>query len=191
MKNTTRILFLLFITGLLPFVIACNSKNSNTDSNQEAKVYVDYCDYELLDSIGKTLIPDLIDSISINKKSDLMGYYDPKMSRIEHFQINNYIGIFFALDIEYILGLNYLTQNRHKITEKYMCSVPLYEYGVIVRNFNDSIDNDTLHYSDVVNIQQIYRNWWELNKNRPLDSLQKDWDNNIRPLNKECGYCWR
>jgi len=167
----------------------CNDKSKK--NNQQLIPVFDYCDYELLDSIGKSLIPQLIDSISINKKSPLMGYYDNKRSTFVDFQINNYEGIEYALKIEYILALNFLNNHYNEIEDSCLCAVPIYNFGIISRVNNDSVMYDTLSYSDMKDIQRIYREWWDANKNKSLDSLQKDWDNNIRPLDNDSSYCWK
>lgn len=181
-----------YITGLfILFVFAgCNSGHNVSDNSKQIAT-IDYCDEKVLDSIGKLLIPYLIDSISINRKAEIVGYVDSKSSTFQKFQINNYYGINYAFDIECILGLNQLIQKKTMYNIPTICSIHLYEFGVILSREHETNEYDTLKYSDIINIQEIYREWWSKNKDRPLDSLQKDWDNNIRPLNSNCGYFWK
>ena len=180
----------LFLSTLVLFLFSCSNFNKNANHNEYSLNDIDFCDIELVDSIGKEIIPNLIDSISINRKEQMMGYSDARNDKVDIY-LNNYTGIEFALKIEYVLCLDYLDKYRATILDSNFCAVPLLKYGLIFRTEDDTVFYEKLCYSDMLKIQKIYSDWWNENKNRPLDSLQKDWTENKKPLNVSCGYVWK
>jgi len=138
--------------------------------------------------MGKDAIPCLIDLIDINKKT-LVGFQDPKSSTIYPFTFNNQIGIKAAYLIEFILSKDSIEAIKGVEWEQKIKPYRIYQYGVIVKKENNTPVLEPLNYDDMKELKEIYSKWWQLNKEKPLELLRKEWKGNNLILNNSC-YKW-
>jgi hypothetical protein len=121
---------------------------------------------------GKSAIPCLIDLIDKDNKS-FVGCLNPLSSYIPPFIINNYIGINAAYLIELILSSNSLLGDSSTDWRDATNSFKIYHYCVIVKIKGNKPVLEPLHYHDMKAIKGIYLDWWEANKDKPIQELRK------------------
>ncbi|NLF42629.1 MAG: hypothetical protein GX587_08035, partial [Bacteroidales bacterium] len=94
-------------------------------------------------------------------------------------------------NIEHILGLNTLISERNDILDSTDCGYKIYEFGVILKKEKGVVQYKSLDYADMVKIQSLYKEWWNNNKNKSLETLQIEWQNGIKPIPDESEYIWK
>ena len=141
-------------------------------------------------SYEKKIIPFLIDKIDINKKV-LINLMHPLHSTFIIRSFENYAGFLAAYIIELIIGREELSMDN-PMNRNFMLgcggkSIKNYLYinGVIVRE-----DEQEIKFDDMKRIKQIYKNWWQKNKQNSLEELRKEWKQGNRPLSGTF-YQWR
>ncbi|MDR2854031.1 MAG: hypothetical protein LBV31_01855 [Prevotellaceae bacterium] len=185
----SKCLFLLFIMGST----SCHRRNDC------------YCDllekslssitYEEVLPLNKQIIPCLIDSIDTSTTS-LIGFKDPVSSFIGNYHFNLY-GIKYAYLVDYILSIDSIeTVNKTwnesenflhwaEETKPYR----IYNIGIIVKqDENDKPILEPLTYDDMVKIKKMYFDWWEQNKDKPIDILKEEFRKGNKIL--QLPYVW-
>jgi hypothetical protein len=123
--------------------------------------------------IGKAAIPYLIDAIDRDERG-FVGFVDVRSSDM-HLNVMNYTGISAAYMIEYLLSDSIGFQ--------------LYPRGVIVPRANGNVVYSKLSLDDVKAVKKLYRAWWEANRGKSMQELQRDWRAGKRVLNGD-HYQW-
>jgi hypothetical protein len=122
--------------------------------------------------IGKAAIPYLIDGIDRDQKG-FVGFVDVRSSNMG---LNgNYTGIKAAYMIEYLLSDSIGYQ--------------LFPLGVIVPRAHGKVVYALVSLSDMKAVKEIYQAWWEANKGKSMQELQREWRAGKRVLNGE-HYQW-
>lgn len=138
--------------------------------------------------IGKDAIPCLVDFIDMDKKT-FVGFQDPKSSTIHPFTSNNYIGIKAAYLIEFILSKDSIVTVKSDDWEQKSKPYRIHEFGVIVKIKNNEPILEPLDYEDMKVLKEIYFKWWQLNKDKPIELLRKEWKENKHILDNSY-YKW-
>jgi hypothetical protein len=146
-------------------------------------------------SLNKQIIPCLIDSIDTQRTS-FVGLVDPRSSYIENWNINQ-IGIKYAYNIDYILSRDSVEtimqtwdDNEDFVhwaerTKPYR----IYYFGVIVKqDDNGQSIFEPLTHEDMVIIKKMYSEWWEENKEKPIETLREEFKTGNRIL--KLPYVW-
>jgi hypothetical protein len=172
-------LFLFFILLVcVCFLEVCQSKfyvpelENLKNQNPTVKKKVIFELYE----DGKKSIPSLIYNISDDTEI-FNELQNPKYSFFG--EVHIYFGIFSAYMIELILGCDSLNKEMFFNNQFLFGSDDNYIYnrGNI---FNE--DKKAINKNDLLNIKQIYDNWWRKNKHKSIKQLRNDWNSNFRPL---------
>jgi len=138
--------------------------------------------YEIL-ALNKQILPCLIDSIDTQGTS-LIGFINPIFSRIENWFINQ-DGINYAYYIDYILSKDSIetvkkTWNNDDSLHWEELSRPyrIYNLGIIFKQdeYNQPI-LEPLTHEDMVKIKKMYLDWWKRNKDKPIETLRKEFRN--------------
>lgn len=180
------LIFLLFISTSISIGGNECRKISNIlfNDSSEKKKYLEI--YEM----GKEIIPCLISMIDTNKVSKV-GHINPKNSFVPScILLDNYSGIEAAYFIERIISLDKTKSDNSDSVNKEIYSFQIFNYGVIVKRGNVPNKNyPPLSLSDMKIIKKIYQKWWELNKDKSIEQLRKDWKENKHPLDGS-NYKW-
>ncbi|MEZ5425023.1 MAG: hypothetical protein R2747_02050 [Pyrinomonadaceae bacterium] len=135
--------------------------------------------------LSKEAIPALIENISNSKK--VVAYLSNPLSSGPLVR-DPPMGVFSAYLIESILG-------RERLEERTIDNIPstlgndpnnyVYWNGFIVNSQNELIKD-----GDLIEVQKIYRVWWEKNKDESICELREGWKNGERILNGK-DYEWK
>ena len=183
--------FLLFIA-----FASCKGRQNVGDYNSLEKSYLSTILQKRL-ALNKQIIPYLIDSIDIERTSFFIGFRNPTSSFIGSYHMNNQKGILDAYCIDFILSKDsietvekilsdddYLTRWQKQI-EPYR----IYGLGVIVKqDENDKPILEPLTHEDMVIIKKMYLDWWEKNKEKPIETLREEFKNGNKIL--QLPYIW-
>jgi hypothetical protein len=98
------------------------------------------------------------------------------------------VGVLSAYIVELILGRERLKSKNHdynlgvlgEYSENYV-----YWDGIIVTDKKERIKDD-----DLPEVQKVYQEWWEKNKNESICVLQENWKKGIRILDNKV-YRWK
>ena len=168
---------ILFIAILIPLT-ACKGQKKCDElykfiftNTAQKNVY-----YEI-HLMGKDAIPCLIEFMDTDKKS-VVGYKDPYSSIIEPFVFNNYIGIKAGYLIEFIIAKDSVENVSVDVWKDKLNPYRLFEYCVIVKTENNKPILEPLDYIDMKVLKEIYLKWWQLNKDKPIELLRKEWKEN-------------
>ncbi len=145
--------------------------------------------YEQALDMGKNAIPCLIGHIDVPHTSYLGDFKNPISSYIEPFLFNQ-SGIRYAYLVEFLLCKTQIEVSGSKEWSDSVQPYRLYDYGIIIKKEvgNAQLPNPLLR-EDMIVIRKIYSEWWDLNKDRPLDMLRAEYRSGNHPL-KESGYMW-
>jgi hypothetical protein len=146
-------------------------------------------------ALNKTIIPDLIDCMDIDKKS-WVGFKPPFSSYLESYHINQ-CGISYAYVIDYILTKDSIEsvnktwgEDRDILHwEEIIKPYRIYSIGVIVRqDEHENLILKPLAHDDMVNIKKMYAAWWNENKDKPIETLRKEFRSGNKIL--KLPYVW-
>jgi hypothetical protein len=129
---------------------------------------------------GKKAIPQLIEFIAVDFKADLHMLIDPWSSHMGPGASNNYAGEWAVYGINMILF-------RQGEPPKDACPWPPYgsdraKYLRVNGSIVKGKENSPVTHKDMFEIQRVYRDWWEQNKDKSIEQLRLDWKNGNRPL---------
>lgn len=154
-----------------------------------------FISYEEALYFNKRIIPCLIDSIDTPKIS-FVGFQNPINSYIGNYHFNQY-GIKYAYLVDYVLSKDSI-ETVHKTwndnedfihwsenTKPYR----VYNVGVIVKqNINGKTTSEPLTHDDMVLIKKMYLEWWNKNKNKPIEIIRGEFRNGKKIL--QLPYIW-
>jgi hypothetical protein len=153
--------------------------------------------YEEALSLNKQIISCLIDSIDTQRRLFFIGFQNPISSYVEEYQMNNQAGIKYAYLIDYILSKDSVeTVNRTwneeedwvhwaELTKPYR----IYNVSVIVKqDKNDKMILEPLTHKDMVEIKRMYLQWWKQNKDKPIETMKKEFRKGNKIL--QLPYVW-
>jgi hypothetical protein len=142
--------------------------------------------------LGKTAMPSLIDGIGSDRKAYLFALKDPYSSAIYPGEMERHsVGVWALFAIDAILSRE--AEPKHFGSEDpEKCDFLFATYDR--QKYRASIaptkgKGEAVSHSDMLEIQRIYRMWWEKNKTKSTEQLRADWKNGDRPL-KGSDYRW-
>lgn len=184
----SKCLFFLFIC-----LSSCKGQSSCNCSLSKKSLFD--ITYEEALSLNKQIIPCLIDSIDISGTS-FIGFFNPMSSYIDNYRFNQK-GIKNAYLVDYILSKDSVeivnkTWNKEgdvmhwaEQTKPYR----IYNIGVIVKQSDHhKLILEPLTPSDMVKIKKMYLNWWENNKDKPIEILREKFRKGTKIL--QLPYVW-
>ena len=138
--------------------------------------------YEQILNFGKTIIPTLIDNIESDSLVISLQGVDPMISDLRPYTTQS--GVKWAYAIELILHNTpkvnengNLTDNKH-IRDSNCYTI--YKFGIIgkIDDASKSVVNPYyyLTHQDMIEIQQMYRDWWEKNKMLSLEQVRDEYN---------------
>ena len=167
-----------------PYFNVCAEVSSLNLTNQFVTNEINLSDlsFEQILNFGKTIIPTLIDNIESDSLVISLQGVDPMISDLKPYTTQS--GVKWAYAIELILhntpkidGNGSLTDNKHiRNSNRYT----IYEFGIIgkIDDASKSVVNPYyyLTHQDMIEIQQMYRDWWEKNKMLSLEQMRDEYN---------------
>lgn len=132
---------------------------------------------------GIAAIPCLIDSIDENKKELIVGFLNPQSSYIPPYYMDNYTGIQAAYLIELWLAKPSIAPVTYSTWQQQVGPYKLYRDCIIVRMQSNKPFLQPLTLNDMKAIKSIYLKWWQANKDTPVETLRKQYQQGFRILN--------
>jgi len=174
---------------------SCKGRQDVGDYNSLEKSYFSTILQKRL-ALNKEIIPYLIENIDTEETSFIINFLNPISSFIGSYHINQK-GILDAYCIDFILSKDsietvekilsdddYLTRWQKQI-EPYR----IYGLGIIVKqDENDKPILEPLTHEDMVIIKKMYLDWWEKNKEKPIETLREEFRNGNKIL--QLPYIW-
>lgn len=162
---------------------ACTENVSNQFVTNE--IDLSNLSYEQILNLGKAIIPTLINNIESDSLVISLQGVDPMISDLRPYTTQS--GVKWAYAIELILHKTSpvpkvnengsLTDNKHtRDSTRYV----LYRFGIIGKkdDASKSVNNPYcyLTHQDMIEIQQMYRDWWEKNKMLSLEQMRDEYN---------------
>ena len=185
-RNHTKHLILLIIFSNLLFNV-CTAGSSQNASNQFVTNEIDLSNlsYEQILNLGKDIIPTLINSIESDSLVISLQGVDPMISDLRPYTTQ--IGVKWAYAIELILhkispipkvNENGSFTDNKKISDSSRYAI--YKFGIIGKKDDESKSVVSPYYylthQDMIEIQQMYRDWWEKNKMLSLEQMRDEYN---------------
>lgn len=139
--------------------------------------------YNNVSKQGKAAIPCLIESIDENRKEFIVGFLNPLSSYIPPYYMDNYTGIQAAYLIELWLAKPSIAPVTDSTWQQQVSPYKLYRDCIIVRVQNNHSILQPLSLNDMKAIKSIYLKWWQANKETPVETLRKQYQQGFRILN--------
>jgi hypothetical protein len=135
--------------------------------------------------LGKQAIPSLVERIGTNRKVLTIDLKDPAVSYIHPGELdNNFVGTWALFAIDAVMS----REPEQKVLWRKEVEACDFLFGADRTKYRPSAvllkdGGEPLTHRDMLEIERLYRLWWEKNKAKSLPQMQADWKNGNRPLN--------
>lgn len=172
--------FSKYLFSLLVILLSC--KGQNVFDCRILSKFNGSETYKYVLSKKKEIIPCLIEHIDIEEKG-IVAFIDPSSSHLYSYMCSNKLGINYAYYIDYILSKDSIetvdkiwNDNEDFLYWKEIIKpYRIYNLGIIVKqDENNKPILEPLSYKDMVNIKEMYLDWWEKNKEKSIEMLRED-----------------
>jgi hypothetical protein len=176
------LLLILFFPACAPNgeMIQLSNLKSNSIKTRKSVIFE-------LHKLGKKAIPLLIQEIPDDTEI-LLLLNNPLSSTIDEGSLKNYSGVLAGYVVELILGKE-LLENENFFGNDFILGTNIENYiyycGKIVNEKEEDIQK-----SDLIEVQKIYRKWWEENKHKSIEELRAEWKIDKKPLTNS-KYHWK